>query len=203
MSRLDVLRSLLRAAGDGTRARLGTLGPIANLRERLKSLRDGRVPIPVTRITPCLARAEGISSLSAAASGGAIRVHATLEDGESMELSIEPLSAHFAARGAKELSFRVQPEELAHSAPAKALVGSLAGLIARTLFAVAMPGADEGEAALAERDGPGRLRVDLRSLPSLRSAPRAMSLALDALSLDSVEIEDGALVLRVRLPGFG
>jgi len=130
-------------------------------------------------------------------------VDATLDDGQSLELAIEPLSAHFAARGAKELRFRVRPEELAHRAPAKALVGSLAGLVARTLYAVAMPGAEEGEAALAERDGPGRLRVDLRSLPSLRRAPRAMAVALDALSLDAMEIEEGALVLRVRLPGFG
>ncbi|NCQ60171.1 MAG: hypothetical protein GW913_05785 [Myxococcales bacterium] len=202
MSRLDVLRSLLRAAGDGTRARLRTLGPLAEIRERLRSLRDGRVPITEARITACLARAEGIASLSAAASGGAIRIHATLENGESLELAIEPASAHFAARGAKELSFRVVPEELAHRAPAKALVGSLAGLVAHTLFAVAVHGAEEGEAALTERDGPGQLRVDLRSLPSLRRAPRAMTMALDALSLDALEVADGALVLRVRLPGL-
>ena len=203
MSRLDVLRSLVRAAGDGARARLSQVGPLATLRERLASLRDGRLPIPAARITACLARAEGVSELSASALDGAIRVHAYLTDGTAVELAIEPKSAQFAARGAKEVSFRVHPPEAAHGKAARALIGSLGGLIAHTLFAVIATGYTEGEAALAERDGAGGLRVDLRSLPSLRNAPKALSVALDALVLDSVEVEDGAMVLRVRLAGLG
>jgi hypothetical protein len=56
--------------------------------------------------------------------------------------------------------------------------------------------------AIVERESPGRLRVDLRSVPAVRrfASTQAATMIFDVLELESLRVEPGALSLKLRLP---
>jgi hypothetical protein len=56
--------------------------------------------------------------------------------------------------------------------------------------------------AIVEREDPGRLRVDLRSVPAVRrfASTQTAAMIFDVLELESLRVEPGSLALKLKLP---
>jgi hypothetical protein len=197
--RLDILRSLVRAAADraidrvkGTRVASATMQLLERLTQQRWRLSD-------EALTAAAAHAEGVDSAMVACHSGRMFVDASMTNGREVQFSLTPRSVRFAPRGAKEISFDVEPPD-AHDA---SIVGALAGCIAKATWPMIAPldSPDVG-GAIVERESPGRLRVDLRSVPAVRrfASTQAATMIFDVLELESLRVEPGALSLKLRLP---
>lgn len=199
--RSDLLRSLVRGFAEGAGRRLGI--PFANLHRLFREAITQASSVSDRQIAKALTRASGVREASVVCRDERIWIEATFAEGDTVSLSVTPLSARFAPRGAKEVVFRVDPPELAARAEVRDLVGAIAALIAHTLWApffgrLLNPVYD----AIAEREG-GDVRVDLRSVPAVRAAAqRGLTQLFDILELSGLAIEGGALKLRIRLPNL-
>ena len=197
--RSDFLRSLVRGFAEGAGRRLGL--PLTNLQKLFREAVLQASSVSDRQITKALTRVASVREASAVCRDERIWIEATFEDGESVQLSVAPLGARFAPRGAKEVLFHVEPEGMAGRARARDLVGAIAALIAHALWApffgrLLNPSFD----AIAERDG-SEVRVDLRSVPAVRAAhKKGLSQLFDMLELGGVGVVDGALRLQIKLP---
>jgi hypothetical protein len=198
--RSDYLRSLVRAFAEGAARRLGV--PLAALQRLLREAVLQASSVSDRQITKALARVPSVREASAVCRDERIWIEATFDDGESLQLSVAPIGARFAPRGAKELLFRVEPEAMAGRARARDLVGAIAALVAHVLWApffgrLLNPSYD----VIAERDGTDEVRVDLRSVPAVRAAyNKGLAQLLDMLELGGLGVVDGALRLQIKLP---
>jgi hypothetical protein len=197
--RSDFVRSLVRGFAEGAGKRLGL--PLANLQKLIRDAVLQASSVSERQITKALTRVASVREASAVCRDERIWIEATFDDGESVQLSVAPLGARFAPRGAKEVLFLVEPEGMAGRARARDLVGAIAALIAHALWApffgrLLNPSFD----AIAERDG-SEVRVDLRSVPAVRAAhKKGLSQLFDMLELGGVGVVDGALRLQIKLP---
>jgi hypothetical protein len=197
--RSDFLRSLVRGFAEGAGKRLGL--PLANLQRLIREAVQQASSVSERQITKALTRVASVREASAVCRDERIWIEAIFEDGESVQLSVAPLGARFAPRGAKEVLFRIEPEGMAGRARARDLVGAIAALIAHSLWApffgrLLNPSFD----AIAERDG-SEVRVDLRSVPAVRAAhKKGLSQLFDMLELGGLGVVDGALRLQIKLP---
>ncbi|MFT3921393.1 MAG: hypothetical protein QM778_02540 [Myxococcales bacterium] len=197
--RSDFLRSLVRGFAEGAGKRLGL--PLANLQKLIREAVLQASSVSDRQITKALTRVESVREASAVCRDERIWIEATFEDGESVQISVAPVGARFAPRGAKEVLFRVEPEQMAGRARTRDLVGAIAALIAHALWApffgrILNPSFD----AIAERDG-SEVRVDLRSVPAVRAAhKKGLSQLFDMLDLAGIGVVDGALRLQIKLP---
>lgn len=200
-NRSDVLRSLVRGLAQGAGRKLGV--PLIGLQRLVRDLLAEASSITDRQIATVLTRVAGVREASAVCRDERILIQASFDEGETVNVSLEPLFARFAPRGAKEIAFRVTPPELAGRAEVRDLVGAIAALIAHTLWApfvgrLLNPVFD----AIAERDG-AEVRVDLRSVPAVRAATqRGLTQLFDVLELSSLAVTDGALRLHIRLPSL-
>ncbi len=206
VSRSGVFRSFVRAGADGVRARLRGTTPVALARRMLRELQAQRVVLTETQLTAAVVRTPGVEAASVTARRGALQVDVTYDGGEALAFALTPDGARFAPRGAKEVLFRVTPGALSTQSKVRNTVGSLAGAMANALWAVVLGAATPQRlvGAIVDRDGSEGVRVDLRSVPAVRArlgrGPAAM--VLDLLELERVLIEDGQLVLKLKLPSF-
>jgi hypothetical protein len=195
----NYLRSLIRGFAEGVGSRLGL--PIAALQRLLREAVLQASSVSDRQITKALARVPSVREASAVCRDERIWIQATFDDGESVELSLSPLGARFAPRGAKELLFHVEPEAMAGRARARDLVGAVAALVAHVLWApffgrLLNPSYD----AIAEREG-AEVRVDLSSVPAVRAAHnKGLAQLFDLLDLAGLGVVDGALRLQIKLP---
>ncbi len=201
--RIDVLRSFIRAAADRAGERVRTLGPVAAARRAFGELRQRRIVIPDAALGSAVAHAPDVRDASVVSRDGALRIDASFVDGEHLGLLLVPERVRFAPHGPKEVIFRIEPPELSTNPRVADLVATVAGAVARRLWGMMLP--PEGPAPappLAEREGPGRLRVDLRSMPALRKlgGAHASALLLDVLGLRALRAEDAGLTLELELP---
>jgi hypothetical protein len=199
--RSDLFRSLLRGFAEGAGRRLGI--PFAGLQKLLRDALAQASSVSDGQIAKALTRVAGVREASAVCRDDRIWIQATFEQGSTVNLSVLPLAARFAPRGAKEVSFRVEPPELASRAEVRDLVGAIAALIAHTLWApffgrVNNPDYD----AIAEREG-ADVRVDLRSVPAVKAAAqRGLTQLFDLLELTGLGVADGVLRLQIKLPNL-
>jgi hypothetical protein len=197
--RFDIVRSLVRAAADRAVDRVkGTRVASATMR-LLERLTQQRWRLSDETLTAAAAHADGVDSAMVACHSGRMFVDATMTNGREVQFSLAPSSVRFAPRGAKEISFDVEPPD-AHDA---SIVGALAGCIAKATWPmIAPPNSVDVGGAIVERESPGRLRVDLRSVPAVRrfSATQAAMMIFDVLELESLRVEPGALALKLKLP---
>lgn len=199
--RSDLFRSLVRGFAEGAGRRLGV--PFANLQKLLRDAIAQASSVSDRQIAKALTRVGSVREASAVCRDERIWIQATFEHGDTLNVSVEPLAARFAPRGAKEVSFRVEPSELAGRAEVRDLVGAIAALVAHTLWApffgrLLNPVYD----AIAERDG-AEVRVDLRSVPAVRAAAqRGLTQVFDILELSGLAVIDGALRLHIKLPAL-
>jgi hypothetical protein len=199
--RLDSLKSLLhRAAKAGTEG-LTRVPAVAGARALVAELRQRRASLPEAALSRVIAHAPGVRTCMVAVSGERIRVELGCDDGANLSLSIAPVSARFAPRGAKELLFELDPPERLDDSRARDVVGALAAAIARALWGPLLGPAREGEYALVEREG-ARLRADLRTIPAVRAALESGPLApaFDVIGIEGFALEDRALRVRIALP---
>lgn len=202
--RADRLKSMLRGAASAARRGIRELSPVAKVRQAIRDIGERRAIVPGPALNAALAAAPGIASVMARAQDGVVRIDATFDDGRTLTVALRPAGVSFAPHGPKELSFGVDPPELAADTRVQALVLATATAIATTLWAPALRGAeDDAGYAATEREG-SVLRVDLRTIPIVRAAlrNRAASLLLDAIELSRVLPADGAIQLELRLPGM-
>ena len=197
----DLLRSLVRGFAEGAGRKLGV--PFHGLSRTLRDAFAELSSVNDREIAKALTRVSGVREASAVCRDERIWIEATFDEGDRVSVSLQPLAARFAPRGAKEVSFRLEPSELAGRAEVRDLIGAIAALIAHTLWApffgrVANPRYD----AIAERDG-GDVRVDLRSVPAVRAAAqRGLMQLFDVLELGGLAVTEGALRLHIRLPAL-
>jgi hypothetical protein len=199
--RSDLLRSLVRGFAEGATRRLGV--PFTNLSKLVREAVAQASSISDRQIAKALTRAGNVREASAVCRDERIWIEATFNEGDNVRVSVQPLLARFAPRGAKEVTFRIDPPELAARAEVRDLVGAIAALIAHTLWGplfgrLLNPVYD----AIAERDG-AEVRVDLRSVPAVRAAAqRGLMQLFDLLELSGLAVHEGVLRLHIRLPGL-
>jgi hypothetical protein len=198
--RSDYLRSMFRGFAEGAGRRLGI--PLQSLQKLLRESLAQASSVSELQITKALTRVEGVREASVVCREPRIWIEATLGE-ERVSLSVEPLGARFAPRGAKELVFRIDPAELAGKSQVRDLVGALAALVAHTLWGPFLSRSSNVRYdAIAEREG-DEVRVDLRSVPAVRSAQqRGLAQMFDVLELSGLHVHDGALRLHVKLPAL-
>lgn len=197
--RSDYFKSLVRGFAEGASKRLGF--PLANLQRLMRQALAQASSVSDAQISKALARVANVREASAVCREERIWVEATLDDGQRLQLSLVPAGARFAPRGAKELIFRVEPEELAGRAAVRDLVAAVAALVAHALWGpffgrLLNPSYD----AIAEREG-AEVRVDLRTVPAVRAAhQKGLAQLFDVLELSSLYVVDGALRLVIKVP---
>ena len=202
MSRLDVLRSLVRGAAKAGADRVSKLRPVANARQAMVELRARRATLTEGALSSAIAHGvRGVTAATVSLKEGRILADVGLEDGETLTLAIVPEQARFAPRGAKEVLFSVEPPEAVEDSRARDIVGAVAAAIARALWGPILGPRRPDEHALVEREG-ARLRADLRTVPAVRSTLEgsALAVALEVISIKSFTIEERALRLVVALP---
>jgi len=197
--RFDILRSWVRAAADRAVDRVSETKFASMTKQLLERLTQQRWRLTDETLTTAAAHADGVDSAMVACHSGRMFVDASMTNGREVQFSLAPSSVRFAPRGAKEISFDVEPPD-AHDT---SIVGALAACIAKATWPMIAP-ADLAEvgSAIVERENPGRLRVDLRSVPAVRrfASTQTAAMIFDVLELESIRVEPGALALKLKLP---
>jgi hypothetical protein len=201
MSRLDVMKSLVRSAAESA----GVLGRAWEpLRKRVAQLAQRRLTLPDEQLTAALARIPEISAVTVSTRHGQLRVDAIFYEGPPLLVHFVPLNVAFAPRGAKEWSLRTEPENAVFDARCADIVAILASEVARKLWGPFLRGrAASGRGGpLAHRDGTV-LVVDLRTVPEVRSAlsQPLLAAAIEAFGLRSIVADEGGLQLIPGVPG--
>lgn len=206
MSRLDVLRSLLRStvlsAEHGLASIPGADGVKRFFEQAAQGL--GRVVVRDEQLTAAVARGGDVSAATVSSGRGCVRVDVTFNDGELLRMSLWPEGTAFAPLGAKELSFRVEPDDLAQRGRSRDVIGSIAAEIARTLWKPALARAPRSSEPTLVSSDRGRMVVDLRSVPEVRWAmrQRVYSALVELLRPRAIEVGEGCLTLMLALEGL-
>lgn len=197
--RFDIVRSLVRAAADRAIARVKETRVAEATLQLVERITQQRWRLTDEALTAAAAHADGVDSAMVACRAGRVYVDASMTNGREVQFSLAPRSVRFAPRGAKEIAFDVEPPN-AHDT---SIVGALAGCIAKATWPMIAPSdsLDVG-GAIVELESPGRLRVDLRSVPAVRrfSSTQAATMIFDVLELESLRVETGAIALKLKLP---
>jgi hypothetical protein len=200
---IDLLRSWIRAAADRTVHHLSAKPVVRAGRQAVQRLLQRTSRITDEILTAAAAHAEGVESAMVSCRTGRIHVHASLSSGADVNFSLAPISVRFAPRGAKEVAFGVEPPGGSNSS----IVAALAGCIAQAAWPMAMPQrTNDLGGAIVERESPERIRVDLRTVPAIRrfaAARGAAAMILEMLEVESLQVEPGALSLKLKLPAMG
>jgi hypothetical protein len=205
--RSDWLKSLVRGAATRVGERVREQPAVAALRGMARDIRARAATIPERALSRAALRLPDVTSSSLRCGDGAIHFEAELTNGRWVHAKLFPEKPRFAGRGAKEVVFRVEPPEAAGEPVIRELIGAIAALIARALWAAVlgpMPSEELIEGAFVERDG-AIAHVDLRTVPSVRKAQSggAASTMIDTLSIERIEVGDHCLQLVIALPSMG
>ncbi|MDH4282482.1 MAG: hypothetical protein OEV36_07510 [Myxococcales bacterium] len=197
--RFDIVRSWVRTAADRAVDRITGTRAALVARQLLERLKHQRWRLTDETLTAAAAHADGVDSAMVACHSGRMFIDASMTSGKEVQFTLEPHSVRFAPRGAKEISFDVEPPD-AHET---SIVGALAGCIAKATWPMiaAADSIDVG-CAIVERESPCRVRVDLRSVPAVQRFASTLTAAMifDVLELESIRVEPGALALKLKLP---
>lgn len=202
MSRLDVLKSLLRstalAAADGVRKHRATTA-IGELLEQATLM---RTRIDDGALTAAVARTPGVTAATVRARNGQLRIDASFDDNrEPLRIALWPASFSFAPMGAKEVAFGIEPSSAISDPRAADVCGTLAAEIAHAAWrAVLGPVRPSDGGALMSREG-AFLVADLRSVPAVRrNRDRKLALGvIEALKPAKIEVVDGELRITMTL----
>ena len=197
--RFDIVRSWVRVAADRAVDRISSTKVASVTKQVLERLTQQRWRLSDEALTSAAAHAEGVDSAMVACHSGRMFVDASMTNGREVQFSLAPGSVRFAPRGAKEISFDVEPPD-AHDT---SIVGALAACIAKATWPmIASADSIDVGGAIVERETSGRLRVDLRSVPAVRrfASTQTAAMIFDVLELESLRVEPGALALKIKLP---
>jgi hypothetical protein len=204
MSRLDVLKSLLRSAATEAGGRIERLTHTGPLRKVIDQLATGNKLITDAQLTAALARMPGATATTVRSSAGGLYVDAGFTDGEELRVQLLPEGVTFAPHGAKEIRVRVSPPSAAVSSHASDALVEIGQEIARVLWGPFLP-PQQAQATFTavQRDG-DVLILDLRSLPAVRAAlsQRLRAMAMEAVTLQGLTAATGGLQLAPHLTHF-
>lgn len=202
--RLDVLRSLLRGAAVSVRDGVRESGITQSLRKAVEEISRRTASVNHRQLTAAVGRAPGVSAASVRVVPGAIQLDVTFNDGDHTMVSLLPIGAAFAPHGAKEISFQVEPPNLANDTRIGDLAAAVAGEVAQALWGNFVRGLQVPPGhALASRDGI-HLSVDLRGVPLVRVAlnNRLTATAIELLHVTDLIAEQDHLTLTLALRGM-
>jgi hypothetical protein len=197
--RFNIVRSWVRLAADRAVDRITGTRVATVTKQLLERLTQQRWRLSDELLTSAAAHADGVDSAMVACHSGRMFVDASMTNGKEVQFSLAPRAVRFAPRGAKEISFDVEPPD-AHDT---SIVGALAGCIAKATWPmIASADSFDFGGAIVERETSGRLRVDLRSVPAVRrfASTQTAAMIFDVLELESLRVEPGALALKLKLP---
>ena len=197
--RFDIVRSWVRTAADRAVHRITGTKVASVTKQLLERLTQQRWRLSDELLTSAAAHADGVESAMVACRSGRMFIDASMTNGREVQFSLAPRAVRFAPRGAKEISFDVEPPD-AHDT---SIVGALAGCIAKATWPmIASTDSIDVGSAIVERETPSRLRVDLRSVPAVRrfASTQTAAMIFDVLELESLRVEPGALALKLKLP---
>ena len=207
MSRLDVVKSLLRSAARTTSQQLARVGGgIAggvSIRDRFAALLGHRLLITDRQLTAAVARIPEVAAATVSSGEGVLRVDASFRDGSELLVTMTPLRSAFAPRGAKEICMRVAPEGASLNPRAGDVAAAIATEVAHALWGPFLRKQPTARRAIAERHA-DMLVVDLRTVPAVRAALAQPLLAagLDAIGIESVHVTSQGLRVVANLPGL-
>ena len=203
MSRIDVMKSLLRSAVRSASEQLRRLDLPEPIRRTIADTLARSLTLRDARLTAVVGRLPALCAATVCVKPGTVQIDASLNDGSELQACLIPLGIAFAPRGAKDISFRVQPPEAAGERAVCDAVGAIAAELARAVWGPFLT-LNRGEAeggAFVEREG-DILRADLRTVPAVRAAMARAPLALmmEALTVNAMVAEPGQLRLTLALP---
>lgn len=198
------MKSWFRAGADRAAERFGDLAPVAAVRRIIREARNQQAVIDQKHLTRAVAHIDGVTSASVNVRPSGIHIDASFRDEAPLACKLTPVASRFAPRGAKELVFRVEPTAALQHRELREVTGAIAGSIAHVLWAVVLARHDDSDVggAIVDRDGTECLRVDLRTVPAVRSMARQRTgaMVLEVLTLHDLQPVEGALELKVKLP---
>ncbi len=202
MSRLDVLKSLLRSTARSAGAGVRGLPLSTALQRVLSEVSPVRIAIGDAQLTRAVARLPGMVAATVSSGRGKLRVDASFDDGKRLAMTLAPAGMAFAPGGAKELSFAVEPEQSALEPRGQEVMAAIATEIARGLWRTALaraPRSEPGSVVVSREHA--TLFVDLRGVPEVRWAlrQRLPAALIEALHPRALEIREGRLVLTLAL----
>jgi hypothetical protein len=194
----------LRSATVSARHQFDRLKQLPSIREALQGAIRRQVRLSDKEITAAVGRLSGISAVTVKANPGCLRVNASLTNGRELVACLIPSGVVCAPRGAKDVTFRVDPPSAATDITLAEVVGAIASEIARLLWGpLLFQKSKSRHPAFVENEG-DLLRVDLRTVPDVRAAitQRATEMMIDTLVVKQMSAEDGALCLVLGIQGM-
>lgn len=197
----DHLRSLVRRAADLAASAANAPGPVQRAKKLVSDLVHRRIEISSAQLTNALAQFPDVESASVSARDGGIRCDVVFTTGEHLQAVYVPERVTFAPRGAKELTFRIEPATQARSHRATDVASVLGGVVARALWPVRTETRNLG-GAIVDRQGEDRLTVDLRTTPTAQALIRQgqAGALIEVLQLGEIFVGESSLVLVFKLP---
>lgn len=195
--RRDILKSYLRQGlsrlqgSEALRAKLAALG---------RTFSQPELRIPVAAVGRAMARIDGVGQSTLAPYGDGLLFACVREDGRPWEAKIEWLPPAFAMGGAKEISLRIHPEELANETfGLRVATGLVAALLEQVLLRVTAVPVESSDPLMDRHKD--MFSTDLRTAPALRNGPTAKMMLplLDALALERIRTEGPDIVLKFRM----
>jgi len=206
VGRWDRVRSAVQNAASRVKERADD-STFAKIRRAVSEIGSRRARVPVAHLRRVAMEVPGVTAVSLAIvprdEGWALGIDLDLSEGRQVRAELVPLRAQFARGGAKELSFTVTPEASAAEPAMRELTGAFAAAIARMLWSASLPPATSAhESGLVDREGT-ELRIDLRTVPAVRSAMArgpAVAMLLEVITPEAIEVDADGLVIRINLP---
>jgi hypothetical protein len=204
MSRLDVMKSLLRSAAGEASEQLERLSHTGPVRRLLGEFLKGRHFVTDAQLTAALARVSGLVAATVSTHEGGLSIDATFSDGGSLLVRLCPAGVTFAQHGAKELRMRVEPEAAALDARAADAFVAIATEVARALWGPLLVRQEERGKMTSVHRADDVLILDLRSLGEVRAAlrQRLRATAMETFALHSLAAQEGGLRLLPKIAGL-
>ena len=201
MSKLDVLKSLIRSAAGAANGQLTRSG----LPKALKELASRRMVLPDAEMSSAVSRVAGVMACTVSTTEDGLHVDVGFEDGSHLAMALTPMPPRFAPRGAKEVGFRIRPAEAAQDLRAAEIVAAIASRVAIALWGPFFRRFGTAEnSAYDHRDG-DLISVDLRTVPAVRAAVNQPvgAAMIEGLGLLALLPSQGALKLKLGMVGLG
>jgi hypothetical protein len=202
MSRIDVLKSLMRSAALTAVDKVRNAPATQTARDLLDQAGLLRTRITEAALTAAVARAANATAATVRAQQGRLLIDASFDDSDTpLQFAIWPASFSFAPLGAKEIAFGVEPIDALRDPRAQDVCGALATEIAHAIWRAVIGPVLPGEStAFVSREG-DRLVADLRSVPAVRrnQAKKLAMTFIEALRPQRIEIEGGELRVLMKL----
>jgi hypothetical protein len=175
-----------------------------SVQRALSEVSLSRTAIPDAQLTAAVARVPRVAAATVSVGQDRMRVDVGFEDGKQLLMAVRPDGMVFAPGGAKEIAFRVEPDQAAADPGTRDVLSAIAGEIARTLWRPALARAPRSDHGAFVSHEAGRLIVDLRSVPEVRWAlrQRLPALLIEAIRARDLSVGDGRLVLTLAIEGM-